>query len=66
MSESKVTCVNTPSASAIQGAWWVIAKSLSRKHNVEITPVFGDEAQKIIDSRKKKGCSDEKEREKVG
>lgn len=66
MSKTTVTCVNTPSASAIESAWWVVAKALSRKHGVEITPVFGDEAQKIIDSRKKEeGKCDEKEN-KVG
>lgn len=51
MSEAKIEFVNSPSVEAVQGAWWVIAQSLSRKTGVEITPVFGDEAQKVIDKR---------------
>ncbi|MGG5306496.1 hypothetical protein IGK38_001159 [Enterococcus pernyi] len=37
---------NRPSSEAIRRAWWVIAKSITRRTGVVVEPVFKDDSEK--------------------
>lgn len=47
MSKTTIEFANSPSQQAIQGAWQVIAASLSRRTGMEIKPVFREEKEVI-------------------
>lgn len=46
MKKLEIVFENEPSPQAVKNAWWVIAKSITRRTGITVEPIFKDEVKK--------------------